>query len=599
MNTSDKNLRVLVIDDTRAIHEDFRKILGGDRGDALDLDQASADLFGEPRQTRRAACFEIDSAFQGQDGLRMVQEAMTARRPYAMVFVDVRMPPGWDGIETIEHIWSVDPDLQMVICTAYSDYSWDQMIEKLGYSDQLLILKKPFDNVEVLQLATAMTEKWRLSQQERKKLFDLEKMVNLRTGALQEAMVQLKRSLEARERSEAELRKSEELFRTLSASSPIGIWLADPTGRCLYCNQRWELISGLPPGASLGDRWVSALHEEERSKTTADWTREASAGNGFTREFRLARPDGDVRWVLMQSAPIKPEPNALSGHVVTIEDITERKRAEDNLRIAKEAAEAAARAKSEFLANMSHEIRTPMNGVIGMTGLLLETDMTEEQRECAETVRDSAESLLTIINDILDYSRIEARRLTFNVRDFDLRQIVESALDMVAVRANSKGLELCSAVINANVPQHLRGDAGRLGQILTNLVGNAVKFTERGHIAVRVRAEKETPTHAVVRFEIEDTGIGITDTVKTKLFQAFSQADTSTTRQFGGTGLGLAISKQLVTMMHGDIGVESAPGHGSTFWFTAEFEKHLSDQGGANDERALHRPPRVVDRVAR
>jgi PAS domain S-box-containing protein len=596
MTTPGKNLRVLVIDDTSAIHEDFRKILRGERETSA-LDLASLGLFTEVKPPmRNAACFEIDSAYQGQDGLRMVQEAITARRPYAMVFVDVRMPPGWDGIETVEHIWSVDPDLQVVICTAYSDYSWDQMIARLGHSDKLLILKKPFDNVEVLQLATALTEKWRLSHQERKKLFDLEKVVNLRTGALQQAMVQLKRSLEARERSEAELRKSEELFRTLSASSPIGIWLADVAGRCLYCNHRWQTMSGLANDDSLGEGWQRALHAEDRSAVVEEWMRHANAGQGLAREFRLQLAGGEVRWVLAQSAPIKTEQRELTGHVVTFEDITERKRAEENLRSAKEAAEAATRAKSEFLANMSHEIRTPMNGVIGMTSLLLETPMTDEQRECAETVRDSAETLLTVINDILDFSKIEARKLTFEHRDFNLRQIVEGTLDMLAARAQAKGLELCTAAISPEVRRTLRGDSGRLRQVLTNLLGNAVKFTERGEVLLLVTRQEETETHASVRFEVRDTGIGIAPEAQAKLFQAFTQADNSRTREFGGTGLGLAISKQLVAMMHGQIGVESTLGKGSTFWFTARFEKggagvSLAPTKEAGETPALPTPP--------
>jgi two-component system sensor histidine kinase/response regulator len=592
--SSAKNLRILVIDDTRAIHEDFLKILGGEPRSDADFELASADIFGGGQETRRGTCFEIDSAYQGQEGLRMVQEAIAAQRPYAMVFVDVRMPPGWDGIETIQHIWGVDPDLQAVICTAYSDYSWDQMIEKLGHSDRLLILKKPFDNVEVLQLATSLTEKWRLSQLERQKLVDLEAMVDARTGALQSAMVQLKQSLEARERADAELRRSEEQFRTLSASSPVGIWLADPAGNCLYCNQRWENIAGISAGETLGNGWVSVLHSEDQVATAGEWARTASAGAAHAREFRLARRDGDTRWVLMQSSPIRDARGQTTGHVVTFEDVTERKRAEENLRVAKESAEAAARAKSEFLANMSHEIRTPMNGVIGMTGLLLDTRMTSEQREYAETVRDSAETLLAIINDILDFSKIEARKLTFEQRDFDLRQIVEGTLDMLAARAQGKGLELCSAGMPDRVPRWLRGDSGRLRQILTNLLGNAVKFTNTGEVDLHVTTVHESARDAVIRFEVRDTGVGIRPEIKAKLFHAFTQADSSTTRQFGGTGLGLAISKQLVELMDGEIGVESTPGEGSRFWFTARFEKQANPPAESRFVTSLLQQRRVL-----
>jgi PAS domain S-box-containing protein len=384
------------------------------------------------------------------------------------------------------------------------------------------------------------------------------------------------RDITERKRAEDALRESEERLRLALEANGEGLWDRDlVTGEVVYNAQSLNLLGYTPEEASESPAlWEECLHPDDAAGVVQGY-KDCIEGRvpAYLVEHRVITKSGELRWhrsvgkVVAWDADGKPR--RMLG---TMLDITERKQMEESLRAAKQLADAANVAKSEFLANMSHEIRTPMNGVIGMTGLLLDTELNELQLRYAETIKTSGESLLALINDILDFSKIEAGKLDLEIVDFDLRELLESFAAPLSMRARAKEIEFDCAV-EPNVPSKVRGAPCRLRQVLTNLAGNAVKFTERGRVSVRASLFSETAAASVIRFTVRDTGIGIPPEHQEALFEKFTQADTSTTRRYGGTGLGLAISKKLTELMGGEIGVDSAVGAGAEFWFTVPLGK--------------------------
>jgi len=556
----ERNQRILIVDDNTAIHEDVRKILGAPAREDSALDGEAADLFGAGVETLTDVEFEIDSAFQGQEGLTMVQQALSEGRPYAMAFIDVRMPPGWDGIETISRIWKMYPELQVVICTAYSDYSWEDMIRKVGKTDNLVILKKPFDNVEVLQLAHTLTRKWTLSNRLQCHLDSLDRIVAARTHDLQAANARLRQEMEDRTQAEKELCRSEERFAKAFQASPIPLAIQSlETERFIDVNEafltmtgfrRLEIISRTPAELQL-------CPDPDMSILLMLKLREDRSVRSF--ECQLRTRTGEIR-----DCVVSAEAFELGAETVVLlakQDVSEQRKLEKQLRHAQKL-----EAVGQFAAGVAHDFNNMLTVIQGHASIQLAADNIEKGlSDSLNQVSLAAERAAALTRQLLTFSR----KQIVQPRMLDLNSIMHNLHNMLR-RLIGEHIDL-----RCEFAEHLPAifaDESNIEQVVVNLVVNARDaMPHGGRLMIRTEAvvidQAHVSRHAQARLgrflclSFTDTGCGMSPETLSHIFEPFF-----TTKEVGqGSGLGLATVYGIVTQQEGWIEVASQLHQGATF----------------------------------
>ncbi|NGO39686.1 response regulator [Limisphaera ngatamarikiensis] len=553
--------RILVVDDNPAIHADFRKILcgGSAAGATAELDAAEAALFGEPEQTTLKTTFRVDSAHQGQEALEMVRRAVAEGDPYQLAFVDVRMPPGWDGVETLERLWQVAPDLQAVICTAHSDYAWDDFVRRLGQTDSLLILKKPFETIEVLQLAHALTRKWELARQARLCIADLDRLVQQRTAELVAANAELQKEIAQRLKTEVALRESQARFSRAFEFSPVPLALlrVNPL-RCLDANPAFVELSGWTRADLLAAepfplQWLSQ-DQSPATPIVLDLQKPLRQHN-----CRLRRPDGQERHVLLSTQPFVLDQETCL--LVAAEDITTQIRLEEQLRQTQKL-----EAVGQLTAGIAHEFNNILTVIIGNVSLLQSGDVNPGlQNALLERTIEYAQRAARLTQQLLAFSR----RQWLQPRPTDLAQTLQRLVPALAGQLGDRHAVRFQSP--ATLPPIL-ADPNGIEQVLLQLLlnardaapdGDTIEITT-GHVQLDETAAAKNPEArpgSFVWFEVTDHGCGISPDVLPRIFDPFF-----TTKGLGrATGLGLSTAHGIVKQHEGWIEVRTEPGRGSSF----------------------------------
>jgi PAS domain S-box-containing protein len=570
------NQRVLVIDDNPSIHEDFRKILGARKTKPALMSEAEAVLFGGHAEPFNLPAFEIDSALQGKEGLEKVQRALEDGRPYAMAFVDVRMPPGWDGIETISRIWQACPELQVVICTAYSDYSWDEMIKRLGRTDNMVILKKPFDNVEVLQLAHAFTRKWVLAQQSRWQLKDLDRMVNGRTEELRAANEKLLQEAAERQQSQEALRLSEERFAKAFRASPIPMAINQlEQQRYIDVNESFEKMTGYAREELLG-RTASELEICVDPQRRAEMFKEIEEHKSVRNiQSKLRTKSGKMRDTLVSAEMFSSGTQNFA--LVVSQDITERLSLEIQLRQAQKM-----EAVGQLASGIAHDFNNILTVIQGHVGLMLASEnLQREAEESLREVANGAERAASLTRQLLVFSHKQVVQL----KVLDLNEVIRNLEKMMRRLIGEQVNLQCHY---AEPLPRICADACNLEQVIMNLAVNARDAMPKGGSLTITTAPAEIDaaymaknpqarTGTYVRLTITDTGCGMDPQVMSRMFEPFF-----TTKEVGkGTGLGLSTVYGIVKQHGGWIEVTSEIGRGTSFVIYLPFTDKIAKADGA------------------